>query len=64
VKRQGRETDHSSPYSAEAKTSGAIPPFPHIFSCMVRNYTIKYKENLHILPIPAFEEIEVNNYKA
>jgi hypothetical protein len=27
VKRQGRETDHSTPSSAEVKNGGAIPPF-------------------------------------
>jgi hypothetical protein len=28
VKRQGRETDHSPPSSAEVKNGGAIPPLP------------------------------------
>jgi hypothetical protein len=30
VKRQGREADHSSPSSAEAKNVGAISPLPHM----------------------------------
>jgi hypothetical protein len=32
VKRQGRETDHSPPYSAWAKESGAKPPIPDMSS--------------------------------
>lgn len=64
VKRQGPETDHSYPYSAKAKTGGVIPPFSHIFSCMVHNYKVKYKEDLRILPMQAFEEIKVNKSKS
>jgi hypothetical protein len=32
VKRQGRESDHSPPSSAEVKKGGAIPPLPHMSS--------------------------------
>jgi hypothetical protein len=32
VKRLGREADHTSPYSAEAKNGRAIRPFPHTYS--------------------------------
>jgi hypothetical protein len=32
VKWPGREADHSSPSSAEAKNGGAIPPLPHTSS--------------------------------
>jgi hypothetical protein len=32
VKRQGREGDHSFPYTAEIKNGGAIPPLPHTSS--------------------------------
>jgi hypothetical protein len=32
VKRQGREADHSSLFSAEPKKRGAIPPLPHMSS--------------------------------
>jgi hypothetical protein len=32
VKRQGREADHSPPFSAEVKNGGAIPPIPHMSS--------------------------------
>jgi hypothetical protein len=28
----GREADHSPPFSAKVKMSGAIPPFPHVLS--------------------------------
>jgi hypothetical protein len=32
VKRQGRETDNSTPSSAEVKNDGAIPPLHHTSS--------------------------------
>jgi hypothetical protein len=32
VKRQGRETDHLPPPSAEVKNSGAVPPLPDMSS--------------------------------
>jgi hypothetical protein len=32
VKRQEREADQSSPFSAEVMKGGAIPPLPHMFS--------------------------------
>jgi hypothetical protein len=32
VKRLGHEADHSPPFSAEFKNSGAIPPLPHTSS--------------------------------
>jgi hypothetical protein len=31
VKRLGLEADHSTPYSAEAKKCGLVPPFPYVF---------------------------------
>jgi hypothetical protein len=30
IKRPGREVDHSPPFSAEVKSVGDIPPFPHM----------------------------------
>jgi hypothetical protein len=32
VKRQRRESDHSSPTSAEVKNGGVVPPFPPVSS--------------------------------
>jgi hypothetical protein len=31
VKRQGREVDHSPPFNAEIKNSGALPTLPYVF---------------------------------
>jgi hypothetical protein len=39
VKRPARETDHSSPSSADVNNDGAIPPLPHMSSCRRGNFT-------------------------
>jgi hypothetical protein len=48
IKRLGCEGVHSIPHSDEVKTSGAIPPRPHMFNGIVLNCIMKYGKNFAI----------------